>query len=143
MPTWLRLVSKWLPMRRGIRAARLIVAGGPTGEAWRLLTGELVVGLVYRLVGYLLFRTFETAAKRRGSLERTRSCGSSPATLWLREATVRSRSSGRWWGGSSARSSWTGTYSYTVTPRLGARRVLISGGYDPGIRPTRRTWIYG
>jgi ABC-2 type transport system permease protein len=69
MPAWVRLISEALPMSRGIRAARLIVAGDQTGEAWRLLGGELVVGLVYLTVGYVLFRAFETAAKRKGSLE--------------------------------------------------------------------------
>jgi hypothetical protein len=34
-----------------------------------LLLGELVVGLVYALLGYLLFAVFEVEAKKRGTLE--------------------------------------------------------------------------
>jgi ABC-2 type transport system permease protein len=69
MPVWIRAISECLPMSRGIQAARLIVAGGPAGESWRLLRGELAVGLAYLLAGYVLFRAFERAAKRKGSLE--------------------------------------------------------------------------
>jgi hypothetical protein len=34
-----------------------------------LLLGELVVGLVYALLGYLLFAVFEVQAKKRGTLD--------------------------------------------------------------------------
>jgi hypothetical protein len=34
-----------------------------------LLFGELAVGLVYALLGYLLFAVFEVEAKKRGTLE--------------------------------------------------------------------------
>jgi hypothetical protein len=35
----------------------------------RLLAGELAIGLVYALLGYLLFAAFEREAKKRGTLE--------------------------------------------------------------------------
>ena len=34
-----------------------------------LLRGELAVGFVYFILGYFLFKAFEIAAKRRGTLE--------------------------------------------------------------------------
>jgi hypothetical protein len=34
-----------------------------------LLLGELAIGLVYSLLGYLLFAVFEVEAKKRGTLE--------------------------------------------------------------------------
>jgi hypothetical protein len=38
-------------------------------EVMPLLLGELAVGLVYALLGYLLFAVFEVEAKKRGTLE--------------------------------------------------------------------------
>jgi hypothetical protein len=34
-----------------------------------LLVGEVLLGLLYLLIGYSLFRWFEYQAKRRGTLE--------------------------------------------------------------------------
>ncbi len=38
-------------------------------EVAPLLIGEVVVGAIYALLGYSLFRWFELQAKRRGTLE--------------------------------------------------------------------------
>ena len=58
-----------LPLTRGISAARLLVQGASLAEVMPLLLGELAVGLVYALLGYLLFAVFEVEAKKRGTLE--------------------------------------------------------------------------
>ena len=59
----------WLPLTRGIAAARLLVAGASLSDVSWLLLGELGIGLLYGVLGYVLFSVFEVVAKRRGTLE--------------------------------------------------------------------------
>jgi ABC-2 type transport system permease protein len=66
---WVQATSSVLPLTRGISAARLLVQGVSFTEVTPLLLGELGVGLVYALLGYLLFAVFEVEAKKRGTLE--------------------------------------------------------------------------
>ena len=69
MRAWVQATSSALPLTRGIAAARLLVQGASLAEVLPLLLGELAVGLVYSLLGYLLFAVFEVEAKKRGTLE--------------------------------------------------------------------------
>jgi ABC-2 type transport system permease protein len=69
LPSWMRTVSQFLPLTRGIASARQIIAGAGLSEVAPLLAGELLIGLVYIFLGYSLFRWFEFQAKRRGTLE--------------------------------------------------------------------------
>jgi ABC-2 type transport system permease protein len=69
MPAWALSVSQALPLTRGIAATRLIVAGAGLQEVMPLLWGELLIGLVYGLAGFVFFRWFERQARRRGTLE--------------------------------------------------------------------------
>lgn len=69
VPAWVQSVSSVLPLTRGISAARLLVQGAGLADVTPLLLGELAIGLVYALLGYLLFAVFEVEAKRRGTLE--------------------------------------------------------------------------
>lgn len=68
-PSRMQIFGQALPLTRGIAAARLIIAGAPFSEITPLILGELIIGLVYALLGYQLFRVFEIKAKQRGSLE--------------------------------------------------------------------------
>lgn len=69
MPGWVQAVSSVLPLTRGIAAARLLVNGASLSQAAPLLWGEVGIGLLYSLLGYVLFIVFEAEAKRRGTLE--------------------------------------------------------------------------
>ena len=69
VPAWVQATSSVLPLTRGIAAARLLVQGASLTDVMPLLLGELAVGLVYALLGYLLFAVFEVEAKKRGTLE--------------------------------------------------------------------------
>jgi ABC-2 type transport system permease protein len=69
MPAWVQFISSMLPLTRGISAARLLVHGANLADISSLLLGELAVGIVYGILGYLLFALFEVVAKRRGTLE--------------------------------------------------------------------------
>lgn len=69
LPAWMRAISEALPLTRGIASARALVAGASLAEVTPLLAGEFLLGAIYVLVGYSLFRWFEFQAKRRGTLE--------------------------------------------------------------------------
>jgi ABC-2 type transport system permease protein len=69
LPGWMQAISQIIPLTRGIAASRIIVAGGRLPDVLPLLAGEVLVGLIYILIGYSLFRWFEYQAKRRGTLE--------------------------------------------------------------------------
>jgi ABC-2 type transport system permease protein len=68
-PDWMQAISWSLPLTRGISAARQIIAGARLDDVTSLIYGEIALGLIYIVVGYLLFRGFEIQAKRRGTLE--------------------------------------------------------------------------
>lgn len=69
LPQWMQSVSSALPLTRGIAAARALIDGGSFASVSGMLTEEVVIGMLYALVGYVLFRWFERQAKRRGTLE--------------------------------------------------------------------------
>jgi len=69
LPVWMRAISEALPLTRGIASARAIIAGASLAEVAPLLAGEFLIGAVYVVLGYTLFRWFEVQAKRRGTLE--------------------------------------------------------------------------
>ena len=69
MPGWMQSVGWALPLTRGIAASRQLIAGSTLAEVAPLLAGEFLLGGLYVLLGYSLFRWFEFQAKRRGTLE--------------------------------------------------------------------------
>ncbi len=69
LPAWMQVISYGLPLSRGIAAARALISGAAWQDIAPLLGGELLVGLVYGLLGYILFSWFEMQAKRSGKLE--------------------------------------------------------------------------
>src|SRR5579859_4687892 len=69
MPVWIQTASRFIPLSRGIAAARLVIAGASLADVWPLIFHEFLIGVVYVLVGYTMFRTFEYQAKLRGTLE--------------------------------------------------------------------------
>jgi ABC-2 type transport system permease protein len=69
LPTWLEPFSQILPLTRGIASARALIAGSSFKEVMPLLAGEFLLGSIYVLIGFWLFKWFEVKAKHRGSLE--------------------------------------------------------------------------
>lgn len=69
LPGAIQVISYGLPLTRGVEAAREAAAGASFGRVGGLLTGELLVGVVYALGGYLLFRLLEAYARRGGLQE--------------------------------------------------------------------------
>src|SRR6266550_1454091 len=66
LPGAAQVVAYALPLTRGIEAAREAADGASVGHVAGLLAGEIVVGVVYAFLGYLLFRAFEAYARRGG-----------------------------------------------------------------------------
>jgi ABC-2 type transport system permease protein len=69
LPIGLQKISNMLPLTRGIIATRMIINGARISEIASLMLEEFMIGTLYVLLGYALFRTFERQAKRRGTLE--------------------------------------------------------------------------
>lgn len=69
LPAWLQAISSGLPLTRGIAASRALIAGAGPGEALPLLLGEVGIGIVYFVLGYVVFCQLEMVAKRLGTLE--------------------------------------------------------------------------
>ena len=69
LPVAVQAISYGLPLTRGIQAAREAAAGASLGHVSGLLAGELLVGSLYALGGYLLFRFLEGYARRGGLQE--------------------------------------------------------------------------
>jgi ABC-2 type transport system permease protein len=69
LPAWMQVISNGLPLTRGIAAARALITGAGWNEIAPLLGDEILVGLAYGFLGYILFSWFETQAKRSGKLE--------------------------------------------------------------------------
>jgi ABC-2 type transport system permease protein len=69
MPNWMQSVAWALPLTRGIAASRQLIGGASLAEVAPLLVGEVLLGALYILLGYSLFRWFEYQAKSRGRLE--------------------------------------------------------------------------
>ncbi len=68
-PGWLQTLSYAFPLTRAIQAARLAAGGSSIMEIGALLVGELAIGAVYALAGFVVFQWFESLARRRGSFE--------------------------------------------------------------------------
>ena len=69
LPEVLQWVAYSLPLTRGIEAAREAAAGASLASVSGLLVGEVLVGVVWALAGYALFRGLEAYARRGGLQE--------------------------------------------------------------------------
>jgi ABC-2 type transport system permease protein len=69
LPAYLRVISYSLPMTRGILAARMALAGASWAAVAPLIYGEALIGIVYALVGYGLFRLIERRSMVSGALD--------------------------------------------------------------------------
>jgi hypothetical protein len=65
----MQTVAYALPLTRGVEAAREAVAGASFTQVAGLLAGEMAVGLVWAFLGYVVFRAFESYARRGGLQE--------------------------------------------------------------------------
>ncbi len=69
LPPALQVVAYALPLTRGIAATRLALAGADWPTIAPLVSGEMLIGLVYGLIGYLLLQRIEKWSLVTGQLE--------------------------------------------------------------------------
>jgi ABC-2 type transport system permease protein len=69
LPGILQPMAYWLPLTRGLQAARLALEGAGWGAVRMLILGEALVGGVYILLGFLMFLMIEKRSTRSGSLD--------------------------------------------------------------------------
>ena len=69
LPSWMQAVSRFLPLTRGIESTRAIIQGGCLTDILPVLGEEIFIGIVFLVLGFSLFRIFETQAKKMGTLE--------------------------------------------------------------------------
>lgn len=69
LPPALQTVAYGLPLTRGVMAARLALQGAGWSAIRSLVAGELLVGAIYILVGYLCFRLIERRSLASGNLD--------------------------------------------------------------------------
>jgi ABC-2 type transport system permease protein len=69
LPRWMQAVSNILPLTRGVASTRALIAGGQLADIAPMLWQEILIGVIYIFLGYIMFRRFEYEAKVRGTLE--------------------------------------------------------------------------
>lgn len=69
LPRAFQVISYGLPLTRGIQAARLAMAGADWSGVQSLFFGEMLVGALYMLVGYVMFISFERISLVDGQIE--------------------------------------------------------------------------
>lgn len=69
LPSWMQHVASVLPLTHGIQAARRVADGASLSDVSGLVTTELLIGLCYAGLAYLLLRLFEIDGRRRATLE--------------------------------------------------------------------------
>jgi ABC-2 type transport system permease protein len=69
LPGFLSKVGYWLPLTRGVMAARQVLSGASWSSISSLVSGEFLVGMVYILIGYLAFLLIEKQSMSSGTLD--------------------------------------------------------------------------
>jgi ABC-2 type transport system permease protein len=69
LPDWMESVSRVIPFRHGIEAARELADGATLGDVRGLVGAELLVGCVYAVAGYQVLRFMERQSRLHASLE--------------------------------------------------------------------------
>jgi ABC-2 type transport system permease protein len=69
LPGWMQWISNRIPLTHGIQAARQLADGASLADVSGLLATELVIGIVYTVVGYQSIRFMERESRKRASLQ--------------------------------------------------------------------------
>ncbi|MGB2875543.1 MAG: ABC transporter permease [Gaiellaceae bacterium] len=71
LPGWMSTAAQGMPFTHAIAAARRLAAGAGLGDVGGLVGAELLVGVVYALIGFMLLRWLEIQGRRHATLERS------------------------------------------------------------------------
>ena len=69
LPGVVAAIAQGIPLTRSVAAARLYVGGASFDAGVGLLLGDLALGAVYGIAGFVVFNWLETRARRGGRLE--------------------------------------------------------------------------
>ncbi|MGI8774634.1 MAG: ABC transporter permease [Actinomycetota bacterium] len=67
LPGWIQGIGRSVPLTHGIEAARAIAGGATWREVSSMVATEAMIGAIYAVVAYGLFRFFEAEGRRTGS----------------------------------------------------------------------------
>ncbi len=71
LPGWMSTMSQGLPFTHAIEAARELADGASFASVAGLVGTEVLIGLVYAAIGYVLLRLMEAQSRRYATLERS------------------------------------------------------------------------
>lgn len=69
LPATLQMISSILPLTRSIELARYIYAGGSLIERMDLLGCEIIVGMAFSIMGFIMFKYLENLSRVKGTLD--------------------------------------------------------------------------
>jgi ABC-2 type transport system permease protein len=69
LPVWMQAVSQVLPFTHGLEAVREAIGGASLAEVGGLIATEALIGLVYAVAAFFLFRWLERSAYRNATLD--------------------------------------------------------------------------
>ena len=69
MPGWMEAIGRSVPLTHAIEAARELAHGAGLGDVSGLLATEVLIGIVYTVVGYQALRFMENQSRKRASIQ--------------------------------------------------------------------------
>jgi ABC-2 type transport system permease protein len=70
LPNWMSTAAEAMPFTHAIAAARELADGASFGSVLDLIGAEILIGIVYAIVGFTLLWFFELQGRRHATLER-------------------------------------------------------------------------
>ena len=70
LPSWMSTAAQGMPFTHAIAAARQLAEGASLGSVLDLIGAEVLIGIVYAIVGFTLLWFFEQQGRRHATLER-------------------------------------------------------------------------
>ena len=71
LPSWMSTAAQGMPFTHAIEAARDLADGSTLADVPGLVGAELLIGVIYGVAGYLLWRWLEIQSRRHATLDRS------------------------------------------------------------------------
>lgn len=69
LPAWMQVVGNVLPFTHGLQAVRLAADGAGLDQVGGLILVELLIGVIYAVLAFLLFRVLERSSRANATLD--------------------------------------------------------------------------
>ena len=69
LPGWMQTIANSIPLTHGIQAARELADGATLGDVAGLIGTELLIGVIYTVIGYQALRFMESQSRKRASIQ--------------------------------------------------------------------------